>query len=407
MQTQTPSSSSAGPLQGIRVIDFSRIIAGPFCTQYLADLGAQVIKVERPGTGDDARQYSFPAQWGSVGTMYLSFNRGKRSIALDLEQEGDRAIARELIADADVLVENFRPDVMAKLGLGCEAMREMNPRLVYCSISGFGEKGPLAMAGANDLVAQASCGVMSLNARADGRPEKVVPAMVDMFAGLNAALAITAALHERTRTGVGTQVNTSLFESGISMLSYFATTHLAPAPQKHENAEDLGASITVPNQTFRASDGWMAIACSNEPMWRRLCEAIEAPQLYADPRYATNLDRTRNQATLIPALEEVFARRTRVDWAQRLEQAKVSHSSVLSVGEVLAHPQTEALGMVVPIAHPQLEGFHMVRSPLRIGGRAMAAMVPPPGLDEHRTEILALLEPRLDGTTRTNPKTTQ
>ena len=178
MQTQTPSSSSAGPLQGIRVIDFSRIIAGPFCTQYLADLGAQVIKVERPGTGDDARQYSFPAQWGGVGTMFLSFNRGKRSIALDLEQEGDRAIASQLIADADVLVENFRPDVMAKVGLGCEAMREMNPRLVYCSISGFGEQGPLATAGANDLVAQASCGVMSLNARADGRPEKVVPAMV-------------------------------------------------------------------------------------------------------------------------------------------------------------------------------------------------------------------------------------
>jgi crotonobetainyl-CoA:carnitine CoA-transferase CaiB-like acyl-CoA transferase len=407
MQTQTPSSFSAGPLQGIRVIDFSRIIAGPFCTQYFADLGAEVIKVERPGTGDDARQYSFPAQWGGVGTMYLSFNRGKRSIALDLEQEGDRATARQLIADADVLVENFRPDVMAKLGLGCEAMREMNPRLVYCSISGFGEVGPLAMAGANDLVAQASCGVMSLNPRADGRPEKVVPAMVDMFTGLNAALAIVAALHERAGTGVGTQVSTSLFESGISMLSYFATTHFAPVPPRDENVEDLGASITVPNQTFRASDGWMAIACSNEPMWRRLCEAIEAPQLYADPRYATNLDRTRNQATLIPALAEVFARRTRADWAQRLEQAKVSHSSVLSVGEVLAHPQTEALGMVVPIAHPQLEGFRMVRSPLRIGGRGMAAMVPPPGLDEHRTEILALLEPQLNGTTRTNPKTTK
>jgi len=407
MQTQTPSNSSAGPLQGIRVIDFSRIIAGPFCTQYLADLGAEVIKVERPGTGDDARQYSFPALWGTTGTLYLSFNRGKRSIALDLEQESDRAIARQLIARADVLVENFRPDVMTKVSLGCEAMREMNPRLVYCSISGFGEKGPLAMAGANDLVAQASCGVMSLNPRADGRPEKVVPAMVDMFTGLNAALAIVAALHERTSTGVGTKVDTSLFESGISMLSYFATTHFAPAPPRDENAEDLGASITVPNQTFRASDGWMAIACSNEPMWRRLCDAMDMPQLCGDPRYATNFDRTRHQATLIPTLEEGFARRTRADWARRLEQAKVSHSSVLSVAEVLAHPQTEALGMVVPIAHAQLEGFRMVRAPLRIGGRAMAAMVPPPGLDEHRTEILALLEPQPDGTTRSNTRTSE
>ncbi|MGE4238936.1 CaiB/BaiF CoA transferase family protein [Ramlibacter sp.] len=379
------------PLQGIRVLDFSRIIAGPFCTQYLADLGADVIKVERPETGDDARAYNFPALWQGTGTMYLSFNRGKRSIALDLDREEDRDVARRLVAQADVLVENFRPGVMDKSGLGCEEMRALHPRLVYCSISGFGEVGPLAMAGANDLVAQASCGVMSLNPQADGRPQKVVPAMVDMFTGLNAALAIVAALHERTRTGVGTQVNTSLYESGIGMLSYFATTQLAAASQPPvKEDEDLGASITVPNQTFRASDGWMAIACSNEPMWRRLCDALQTPQLRDDPRYATNLARTRHQATLIPALEAVFATRTRDEWAQRLGDAKVSHSSVLSVDEVLAHPQTETLGMVVDIPHPEIEGFRMVRAPFRIGSRALAATLPPPRLDEHRAEILAL-----------------
>ena len=401
MQEHTHFSAGTLPLEGIRVLDFSRIIAGPFCAQYLADLGAEVIKVERPGTGDDARQYSFPAEWGGTGTIYLSFNRGKRSIALDLEQQGDRDIAHTLIAGADVLVENFRPGVMNKVGLGCDEMREMNPRLVYCSISGFGEEGPLAQAGANDLVAQASCGVMSLNSHADGRPQKVVPAMVDMFTGLNAALAIVAAIHERTRTGSGTQVTTSLFESGIAMLSYFATSHFASAQPQDES---LGASITVPNQTFRASDGWMALACSNEPMWQRLCEALEMPQLRKDPRYATNLDRTRNQATLIPTLEEVFAKRTRAQWARRLEEAKISHSSVLSVGEVLSHPQTEALGMVVPIPDPELEGFRMVRAPFRIGSRTMAAMQPPPRLDEHRVQILAELERQPAPTNRSRRK---
>lgn len=404
MQEHTHFRAGTLPLEGIRVLDFSRIIAGPFCAQYLADLGAEVIKVERPGTGDDARQYSFPAEWGGTGTIYLSFNRGKRSIALDLEQEGDRDIAHRLIAGADVLVENFRPGVMNKVGLGCDEMCAMNPRLVYCSISGFGEEGPLAQAGANDLVAQASCGVMSLNSHADGRPQKVVPAMVDMFTGLNAALAIVAAIHERTRTGSGTQVTTSLFESGIAMLSYFATSHFASAQPQDES---LGASITVPNQTFRASDGWMAIACSNEPMWQRLCGALEMPQLRKDPLYATNLDRTRNQATLIPTLEEVFAKRTRAEWAQRLEEAKISHSSVLSVGEVLSHPQTEALGMVVPIPDPELEGFRMVRAPFRIGSRTMAAMLPPPRLDEHRVQILAQLERQPDPTNRSRRKDTE
>ena len=404
MQEHTHSSIGKLPLEGIRVIDFSRIIAGPFCAQYLADLGAEVIKVERPGTGDDARQYSFPAEWGGTGTIYLSFNRGKRSIALDLERQAERDIAQMLIAGADVLVENFRPGVMNKVGLGCAEMRELNPRLVYCSISGFGEEGPLAQAGANDLVAQASCGVMSLNSHADGRPQKVVPAMVDMFTGLNAALAIVAAIHERTRTGSGTQVATSLFESGIAMLSYFATSHFASGQPQDES---LGASITVPNQTFRASDGWMAIACSNEPMWQRLCEALEMPQLRSDPRYCTNLDRTRHQASLIPVLEEVFVKRTRAQWSRRLEEAKISHSSVLSVGEVLSHPQTEALGMVVPIPDPGLEGFRMVRAPFRIGSRTIAAMQPPPRLDEHRLQILAELERQPAATKRPFRKDTE
>ena len=370
------------------MLDFSRIIAGPFCAQYLADLGADVIKVERKGLGDDARQYSFPALWHGTGTMYLSFNRGKRSIALDLDDEADRRLAWQLIGQCDVLIENFRPGVMDKLGLGFDAVHASNPGLVYCSISGVGQDGPLAHAGANDLVAQASTGVMSLNQQEDGRPQKVVPAMVDMFTGLNAAVAIIAAIHERSRTHKGAHITTSLFECGISMLSYFATSHFAP-PQVHD--KEQGASITVPNQSFRASDGWMVVACSNEPMWQRLCEAIGKPQLRDDPRYATNLDRTRHQKTLIPLLEEVFVTATRAQWAQRLDAAKTSNSSVLSVDEVLAHPQTKSLGMIVPMAHPQIDGFKMLRAPVRFDGKALTSNLPPPALDQHRQDIMSEL----------------
>ena len=376
------------PLRGVRVLDFSRIIAGPYCAQYLADLGADVIKVERKGLGDDARQYSFPAVWEGTGTMYLSFNRGKRSIALDLDQDSDRGLARELIGSADVLLENFRPGVMARLGLDYENLRASHSGLVYCSISGFGEDGPLALAGANDLVAQASTGLMSLNQQEDGRPQKVVPAMVDMFTGLNAAVAIIAALHRRSGTNLGTHVTTSLFECGVSMLSYFATSHFA-APEPA--TQDLGASITVPNQSFLASDGWMVIACSNEAMWQRLCEAIGRPELRDDPRFATNLDRTRNQQTLIPLLDTVFAAATRAHWAQRLEAAKASSSSILSVGEVLSHPQTESLGMIVPLAHPDIDGFRVLRTPFRFDSEVLTSNRPPPALDEHRNEIIAEL----------------
>lgn len=387
MRASASAAAPVLPLAGVRVIDFSRIIAGPLCAQYLADLGADVIKVERAGLGDEARQYSFPAMWSGTSAMYLSFNRGKRSVALDLDDARDRDAAGELVATADVLIENFRPGVMARLGLGYETLAERHPELVYCSISGFGDEGPLAQAGANDLVAQASCGLMSLNAQEGGRPEKVAPAVVDLYTGVNAALAIVAALRQRESTGRGTRVSTSLFECGISMLSYFATSQFAP--DQDEAEQDLGASITVPNQSFKASDGWMVLACSNEPMWQRLCHAIGREKLAADPRFATNLDRTHNKPALVAILDDVFAGDTRAGWAVRLEAAKVSSSAVLTVAEVLAHPQAESLGMVVPIAHAQIEGFCMLRTPFRFQDQALVAQAAPPRLNQHRDEVLA------------------
>ena len=291
------------------------------------------------------------------------------------------------MATADVLIENFRPGVMDRLGLGYEALAERRPKLVYCSISGFGEEGPLAQAGANDLVAQASCGLMSLNAQDGGRPEKVAPAIVDLYTGVNAALAILAALRQRESTGRGTRVSTSLFECGMSMLSYFATSQFAPGQCATEPV--IGGSITVPNQSFKASDGWLVLACSNEPMWQRLCRAIGRAELAADSRFATNLDRTYNKQALIAILDGELAGDTRAGWAARLETAKVSSSAVLTVAEVLAHPQAESLGMVVPITHARIKGFRTLRAPFRFDGHALVANAAPPGLDEHREELLS------------------
>lgn len=380
-------------LTGIRVLDFSRIIAGPLCAQYLADLGADVIKVERPATGDDARSYVFPATWNGLSTMFLSFNRGKRSVELDVATESGCAMARTLAASADVLIENFRPGVMDRLSLGYDALAQANPRLVFCSISGFGQNGPLAQVGANDLVAQASCGLMGINATADARPQKVAPAVVDLFTGVNAAFAILAALRQRDATGQGTHITTSLFECGISMLSYFATSSFAEQTAGPQTgvAPEASASITVPNQSFRCSDGWIVVACSNESMWRRLTQAVGRPGLADDARFANNLERTRNKDALIQILDELFLGGSREHWISRLTAAKVSVSAALSVAEALAHPQVASLNLVTAPAHSGIPDFRMLSTPFRFGGARPVSPLPPPELGEHNAAVLSML----------------
>ncbi len=377
---------SAGALTGTRVVDFSRIIAGPLCTMYLADLGADVIKVERPGAGDDAREYTFPSTWGGEGAIFLAFNRHKRSLALDLQKEAGREAALVLVRDADVLVENFRTGVMERLGLGYDRLAEINPKLVYCSITGFGASGPMAASGANDLIAQAFGGLMSLNADAAGEPFKVAPAVVDAYTGLTAALAVVAALHSRAVTGRGQRIDTSLLECGTALLSYFVVSCLATGEAPTQRGPS--ASITVPNRSFRTADGWLVLAANNEPMWRRLCEAVGRPDLADDARFRTNSDRMVNQEALTAALSEVLAGRSRAEWQGVFEAARVTCAPVQDIGGLLASEQLRALRVIVPVPHPLIPEFRAVRPPFAMSGTPPSVGGPPPRLGEHSVGIL-------------------
>jgi len=379
------AASAARPLAGVRVLDLSRIIAGPLAAQYLADLGAQVVKVERPGGGDDARGYVFPSTWSGESTMFLSFNRGKRSVVLDLDEAGDRSAFQALLAETDVLLENFRPGVMERLGLGWDALSARCPRLVMCSVSGFGADGPAAGTGANDLVAQASCGLMALNAGDDGRPRKVAPAVVDLFTAVNAALAIVAALRARDASGRGSRVTTSLFECGVALQSYFATGAFAElaAGRTPDMAAAASATVTVPNQAFRCGDGWIVVACSNDAMFARLAAALADPTLATDARFATNAARTVHRDALVARLDAAFAADARDAWVARLEAHKVSASGVLRPEEALAHPQAVHLGLAAASAHTRIDGLRTPAVPFSIDGVRPCAPMGPPLLGEH------------------------
>lgn len=375
------SETSDLPLSGLKVMDFSRIIAGPMCGQILADLGAEVIKVERPPVGDDAREYVFPPMLDGLSTIFLSFNRGKRSVLLDLREPRQLQALEGWLAQCDVLIENFRPGVMQRLGLDAHSLAVRHPRLIYCSISGFGEVGPLAQAGANDLVAQASTGMMSLNAPGGARPEKVAPAVIDLHTGMHAVVGVMAALLRRARTGRGGHVSTSLFECGTALLSYFATYGLGARAAL--DLTDPAASVTVPNQAFRAADGWMVVACSNEPMWQRLCQSMGRPELARDDRFATNALRTQHKDALVRELDTLFAAQSRQEWASRLGASSVSCAPVLTLDEVLAHPQGEALGLFHSLQRPGRMPLRVTRLPLRIDGQAFCNPLAPPDLGAH------------------------
>ncbi len=377
---------AAAALVGVRVVDFSRIIAGPLCTMHLADLGADVVKVERTGVGDDAREYTFPATWGGEGAIFLAFNRNKRSLALDLQSDAGREVALRLVRDADVVVENFRTGVMERLGLGYDRLAEMNPRLVYCSITGFGGRGPMVESGANDLVAQAFGGLMSVNADAAGEPFKVAPAVVDAYTGVTAAFAIVAALHARAVSGRGQRIETSLLECGTSLLSYFVVSYLATGTTPSQRGPV--ASITVPNRSFQTADGWLVLAANNEPMWRRLCEAVGRPDLADDPRFGTNPDRMRNQEALTAILAGILGTRTRAEWQAAFESARVTSAPVQTVADLVASEQLRALEMILPLPHPLIEGFRAIRAPMTLSGTPPSLGGPPPRLGEHTAAIL-------------------
>lgn len=377
-----------GALDGILIADFSRVLSGPWCTMMLADLGAEVVKVERPGSGDETRGWGPPFA-GGESAYYLSTNRNKRSITLDLARTAHRDVAHRLVSRADVLVENFRPGTMERLGLGYDACHDLNPRLVYASITGFGSRGPKRDTPGYDFVIQAEGGVMSITGERDGEAQKVGVAIADITAGLHAAIAILAALRHRDATGDGQHVQTSLLESQVSWLANQAANHLIGglAPTRMGNAHPN----IVPYQVFHASDGPFVVAVANEPIWARFCAATSREDLAADERFATNAVRVANRDELCADLEEMFGTRRRDGWIELLGRASVPCAPINSVAEVFADAQVRALGLVEQVAHPTAGAISLVRSPIEMDATPPKIRRAPPRLGEHTHEVLAEL----------------
>jgi crotonobetainyl-CoA:carnitine CoA-transferase CaiB-like acyl-CoA transferase len=379
-------------LDGIRVVDLTHVMAGPTCTQLLADLGAEVIKVERLPEGDDSRRSVPPTFKGPQGAeesaAFCIMNRGKRGLALDLKTEGGKFVLGRLLDRADVLVENYRAGTLERLGFGWPQVRERWPKLVYCSITGFGRSGPYAQKGGFDLVAQAMSGIMSITGTSRGEPPvKCGPPLTDIGAGMLAAVGILAALVERARTGRGRLVETSLFEAGI-LFTYWQSaialaTGTAPGP--------LGSAhpLSAPYEAFPTADRrWIVVGGANQANWRRLCAILEAPELADDPRFATNAQRMANLGELRAILSDLFRRRPAAEWLARLDEAGVPAGPVNDITEMLADPQTRARAMVVEVEHASLGRIPTLGCPIKVDGAETGPRKGPPRLGEDTVAIL-------------------
>jgi crotonobetainyl-CoA:carnitine CoA-transferase CaiB-like acyl-CoA transferase len=377
------SPAAVPPLDGIRVVDLSRVLAGPYATMVLADLGADVVKVEHPRGGDETRSWGPPFAGGEAA-YFLALNRSKRSVAIDLKTEEGRELALGLCAGADVVIENFRPGAAARLGLDYDAVRARRPDVVYCTISGFGAREPRDRPG-YDFVLQAESGLMAITGEPDGAPAKVGVAVVDVLTGLNAATAILAALHRRTVTGAGDEIEVPLLDSAFAALVNVAENALVTGeePSRYGNAH----GSVVPYQPFRTNDGWIAVAAANDGLYRRLCEAIGRPELGADERYATNEARVRNRDTLIPELESVFAGRGADAWLELLLGAGVPVGKIRGVEEALR----AAGGATITVQHPTAGALELVAPPFSLLHGGIRPPAPPPLLGQHTAEILSEL----------------
>ena len=378
-------SATQGPLAGVRVLELTQIMAGPACGIMLADLGADVIKVEKLPGGDDARGYREPRVNG-VSAPFLMMNRNKRGIALDLKRPEGRAILLRLVRTADVLVENFRRDTMAKLGLSYEVLAAANEALVYCALTGFGRDGPEADKGGFDLVAQGFAGLMAITGEPGQPPVKTGNPVSDINAGILAALGVVAAYAHRLKTGRGQLVDTSLFEAALQQTywhaaSFFATGR-SPAPTGSAHL------LTAPYQAFHASDGYINIGGANQANWERIADVLGHPEWRTDPRFATNSARMAHREELAALMNGVLGGRTRAEWIAALDAAGVPAGPVHSLGEALTHPQTRARGMVVDLVHPDAGPTRVIGCPLHFSRTPAAITRPAPRLGEHSREVL-------------------
>ncbi|MBI4637935.1 MAG: CoA transferase [Candidatus Rokubacteria bacterium] len=375
------------PLEGVRVLDLTRVLAGPFSAMMLGDMGAEVIKLEEPGKGDDTR--SWPPFAGGEATYFMSVNRNKRSLTLNLKAPEGQAILRKLVRKSDVLIENFRPGTMDRLGFGYRALARLCPRLVYCSISGFGEAGPEAQRAGYDLIVQAESGIMDLTGFADGPPVKVGNSIADLVAGMMAAHGIVLALLARSRTRRGQKVEIGMLDVMAALLTYQAGSYFGTGgrPTRRGNAHP---SI-VPYEVFRTADAYLVLGVANTSLWQRCCAALERPELAKDPRYDTEAKRVQHRDTLVPLLNEILAARSADEWLKRLEAAGVPAGRIRSVAEVCESAHLRARGMIVTLPHPTAGTVTVMGVPVRLHGTPGAVTAPPPLLGQHTDRILRSL----------------
>lgn len=372
------------PLSGIRVVDLTRVLAGPYCSMMLGDMGAEIIKIEEPGKGDDTRRW--PPFVGGEATYFMSVNRSKQSMTLNLKSADGLDVLRRLVAKSDVVLENFRPGTMERLGVGYAALSAVNPRLVYCSISGFGESGPEAHRPGYDLIVQGEGGLMDLTGFADGPPVKVGTSIADLVAGMSAAHGVVLALFARSRTRRGQKVEISMVDVVASLLTYQSGIYLntGQRPSRRGNAHP---SI-VPYEVFRAADAYLTLGVANNGLWKACCGALERPDLITDPRFETEAKRVENREVLIPLLNEIFSLRPAAEWLQRLDAAGVPAGRIKTVAEVCGSEHLRARGMIVPLEHPSAGTVRVMGVPVRLHDTPGEAAVPPPRLGEHTSRIL-------------------
>ena len=380
------TEANHGPLAGIRVLDLTRILAGPYCTMFLGDLGAEVVKLEQPVVGDDTRGWG-PPFTGGESAYFLSVNRNKKSIAVDLKFPEGVSLVRRLAQCADILIENFRPGAMDRFGLGEKELRAANPKLIYASLSGFGADGPMADVPGYDLIVQAWGGLMSITGTPESGPLKVGVAIIDLVAGLMLGKAIVAALYAREIIGVGQKIDTSLLEAEVAALINAGSNYLVggEVPGRWGNAHPT----IVPYQSFQTADSYLVIGVASEGIWKRFCAAIGKAELADDPRFVKNADRVENRPELVAILAEMFLRRDNESWLKVLNQAEVPSAPIQTIDQVFAAPQVLHRNMLVEVDHPTAGTVKMAGIPVKFSATPASVRLPPPLLGQHGEEVLA------------------
>lgn len=375
------------PLENIKVVDLTRTLAGPFCTQNLADMGADVIKIEEPNDGDETRKW--PPIWNEESTQFLSFNRNKRSLSVNLKSDAGLAIVKKLAASADVMIESFRAGALARFGLGYDDIKAVNPDIIYCTISGYGRTGPMASKPGYDLIIQAYSGLMHLTGEPDGAPQRVGFSLVDLFTGMLAYGSIVTALYHRDRTGEGQLIDTALLDGQVAAMSYHATGYIGTGVEPHRLGS--GHPSLVPYQSFPAADGYFILGVANPNLWERFCHAIGHPELQDDPRFATNPDRVANRAAMVELLNGIFAGNTVAHWVNAIDAAGVPVGPINKTSDVVADAQVNARNMFLAIDHPRVPDLRVPNSPIKLQGTPAQLRRSPPLLGQHNDEVLAEL----------------